>query len=226
MTDPRPPQPGRPAGTPRARGTTRLDGYAFSAATPRVAPEAVSKEALAEVIAEAEGMLKVLRPRFGALARALQALAQDEAALDALFAGVSPEERGFTTRLVAELEAHPEGQRKARIAYQQYQQAEAELAIAKNPESLEGLSASKFRGTLYPLYHVGVAFIGMPLMAQLFPKPRAQETQPLNAPPAAPPRATEADPGSRPRPLSDQAADLSKRATGWLRNVYDSFTNR
>lgn len=225
MTDPRPPHP--PTGAPRARGTTRLDGYAFSAATPpRVAPEAVARETLAEVIREGEGVLSVLRPRFGALARALQALALDGEALEGLYAGVSTAERDFTTQLAAELRAHPEGQRKARIAYQQYQQAESELALAKNPDSLGSFSASKFRGMLYPLYHVGMGFIGMPLMTQLFPKPQVQQTQPLSAPAHAPALAPEGDPGNRARQLGDQAAEITKRATGWLRNVYDSFTSR
>ncbi len=222
MASPRQPDSRRDTrGLPRARGTTRLDSYAYPAETPSAASESLSQEALGQVIMEAEALLVTLRPRFGALGRALATLTAEASSLDDLFTGVSEGERVFTMQLAQVLGDNPDAVRMTQIAQQQYQQAEHELAMARDPQKASGLSASKFRGTLYPLYNMGVTFTGIPTLERLFPRPRSQaETRPLSK--------SEPDPkqGFDSGQLTDQAAELLKHAATWLRHVYGTLTSR
>lgn len=143
------------------------------------------------MIREAEALILPLRPRFGALSRALSASAASQAELATLFAGVSDGERAFTMQLAHELKGNPEAERKARIAEQQYQRAETELKTALrirerfqahhvSEVAVPGFSPTKFRGMLYPLSNLALHFAGLPKLERLFPVARSQvQTQPL-----------------------------------------------
>lgn len=210
-----------------AMGRSRRDAYALpeGAPLPGAGAASLSIEPLAQVIREAEELFAVLRPRIEALWRALEALGASEDALDDLFDEVSEGERSFTLKLSENLEASHEAERKARIALQQFQQAEEELAIAQEAHAQllsgkpdasvpEGFSITKFRGMLHPLHNLGLVFEGQPMLQRLFPRSRSQvATQPLEKGeifqevPYAPP------PG---------ASSWVQRAWSWLRGIMNA----
>ncbi len=192
MSSPRKPDPKRDTiALQRALGTAPFHAYPLPSSEPP--PEAQAEapqvgipiEVLAQVIGEAEEVLEVMRPRIGALVRALAAGEAQPSALDTLFAGVSEGERSFTLRLSLALAESPDAARKARIAQQQFLQAERDLAIAKDAHArflaadcrageVEGFSVTKFRGALYPLHNLALTFEGHALLQSLFPRPRNQ----------------------------------------------------
>ncbi|HEY9900724.1 MAG TPA: hypothetical protein V6D00_16210, partial [Pantanalinema sp.] len=180
----------------RPNGTAPFDAYAGTAPAPEASAGSeapVRREALAEVIAEAEPLLSTLRPRFAAIARADAANAPDRPSFDVLFEGASEGERTFTLQLARVLSERPEAARLARVALQQFQQAEQDFALAQEAHAqflaarlevgqVTGFSATKFRGALYPLYNLCVTFDGVPLLESLFPRSRGPAaTRPLNA---------------------------------------------
>lgn len=214
-----PPQ-GRPGRDTHAlrhpSGTAPFDAYA---STPQPleavgAEGSVRREALAQVIQEAEPLLALVAPRLGAIARADAANAPNRPSFDVLFEGASEGERAFTLQLARVLSERPEATRLARIALQQFRQAEEDLALAQAAHAqfveaglevgaITGFSVAKFRGALYPLYNLSVTFEGIPLLESLFPRSRAgmatrplmaaggtAKTQDLAPPPAAPPERT------------------------------------
>ncbi|MNX76494.1 hypothetical protein D3C86_1080050 [compost metagenome] len=215
----------------RPNGTASFDSFASSAA----ASDALSatetptqRAALAEAIAEAEPLLATLLPRITAIARADAANAPNRPSFDELFEGASEGERAFTLQLARILSEHPEAARRARIACQQFQQAEQDLAIAKAAHAqlvasqldagpVAGFSVGKFRGTLYPLYNLAMTFEGIPLLESLFPRTRGPAaTRPLNML-GAPPKTQELKP-TAPAPEAPPLSTM-QRFGDWLVKV-------
>ena len=230
MTNKQNPEPKRGSGAlPRARGTGPLDAFEVMAKAPPLPDDGqvVHRDALATAIAEAESLLTMLRPRFGSLGRALDARDMTGASLEALFKGVSTGERTFTMQLSRLFGSNPDVERKARIARQQYQHAEKELANAKevlarfdarqiDERVVPGFSLSKFRGMLYPLHNVASTFAGIQMLDRLFPTTQNKaKTQPLPADEVMEAResASRADDGP--------PTTLVERASTWLRGIYD-----
>lgn len=217
----------------RAHGTASFDAYAGSGATaPQAAEPAdapVRRDALAETIQEAEPLLAALRPRIGAIARADAANAPNRPSFDELFEGASEGERTFTLQLARILSERPDAARLARVAQQQFQQAEQEFAIAQEAHAqflaaqlevgqVTGFSVTKFRGALYPLYNLALTFQGIPLLESLFPRTRGPAaTRPLNTLGTSPKTQALKVPGPQPRAAPPS---VLQRAGDWLRKAF------
>lgn len=234
MTTPRNPDPRRGTGSiPRPRGTGPLDAFEVMSKAPPLPGDnqVVRRDALAEAIHDAEALLGMLRPRFGSLGRALDARHTVPEALDALFQGVSSGERTFTLQLSALFGKNPDAERKARIARQQHDHAEKELANAREVlaslQSLQleqrvvpGFSLSKFRGSIYPLHNLAITFAGIAMLERLFPPPQAKaqpQTQPLT------PQEVQAVEREGSPSEENAAAILTKRASAWIRGIYGAI---
>lgn len=198
----------------RARSTGSFDAYpiAGNGAAPEAASAPVRAEELAEAIREAEELFGAMRPRIGALARALETL--EDPSADP-FEDVSAGEQAFTLRLADALRNSPDATRKARIAVQQFHLADAELANAKDAQAGSEpaeFSITKFRGMLHPIYNLSLTFHGYPLLQSLFPRARSQvTTRPLSAEPSTAPAS---QPATSP---PSGSGSLMQQAIGWFR---------
>ena len=228
MPSPREPQSRRDTfSLGRARSTGSFDAYPIAAngGTPEASAAPLRTEELAEAIREAETLFAAMRPRIGALARALDAL---NGLSPDLFEDVSEGEQAFTLRLADALRDSPDATRKARIATQQFDMADTELGNAKaahaqltagaageTPESgAPEFSITKFRGMLHPIYNLSLTFHGYPLLQSLFPRARSQvTTRPLSS--ESPP-AQAGSPETAPR---SESASLMQQAIGWFRGL-------